>query len=366
MKISVITLHAVVNYGSALQSYATQKIFEDMGLEVEIIDYRREAILPKSVKQILTGQGSAASKIKSLLIKPSSDRGRKVFQDFLTQRLTLTPHCYTHDEDFRRYPLTADVFCTGSDQVWNSDWHDGIPHPFCLSFVEQGKKIAFAASFGKAQLEEAEKDEFRSLLRDYDAISVREAQGVEILHDLGFSDAVQVLDPTLSVPTETWLELSEKPAVKGKYILIYQLCPNKEFDRYAVRLAKQKGLKLIRLCTRYDQLRMPGHGIVLPKVEDFVSLVRHADYVLTDSFHCTAFCLMLHKQFASFYPNRFGSRLESILALTGQSDRLLTDYSDLSVVDRLIDYEKVDTVFASERKRTVDFLKNAFGLRGEL
>lgn len=362
MKISVITLHAVVNYGSALQTYATQKIFERMGLQTQIIDYRREAILQRSVSQILRSGGSLGAKLKGLLLKPSYDRGRKVFDAFLAEKLNLTERRYTYDEDFERWPLTSDIFCTGSDQVWNSGWHDGVPRPFYLSFVKEGRKISFAASFGTDRLPEAEKPTVRELLGSYDAISVREADGLKILQDLGFSDAVHVLDPTLAVDTETWLAISQRRVVREKYILIYQLCNNSEFDRYAVRLAKKKGLKLIRLCIRYDQLRKPGHGIVLPPVEDFVSLVRHAEYVLTDSFHCTAFSIMLHKQFVSFYPNRYASRLKSILELTGLRDRLLDDYTDIDAVDRTVSYDGIDAVLAAERKKTMDYLRKAVGL----
>lgn len=148
-KISVVTLHAVVNYGSALQAYATQRIFESLGLEAQIIDYRREAILSRSVRQILMGSGSMKEKLKGLLLKPSYDRGRKVFDTFLSKTLNLTEQRYTYDDDFERWPLTSDIYCTGSDQVWNSGWHDGVPRPFYLSFVRVGKKYHLRPASGR-------------------------------------------------------------------------------------------------------------------------------------------------------------------------------------------------------------------------
>lgn len=365
MKISIITLHAVVNYGSALQTYATQKIFESLGMETQIIDYRREAILSRSVRQILTGSGSMKEKLKGLLLKPSYDRGRKVFDTFLSETLNLTEQRYTYDDDFERWPLTSDIYCTGSDQVWNSGWHDGVPRPFYLSFVREGKKISFAASFGKDRLSDDEKPVVRELLSTYDAISVREAEGLNILRDLGFSAAVHVLDPTVALDPREWLAISEKRVFKAKYILIYQLCNNADFDRYAVRLAREKGLKLVRLCIRYDQLRKPGHGVVLPPVESFVSLVRHAEYVLTDSFHCTAFSIMMHKQFVSFYPNKYASRLKSILELTGLRERLVEDYADTEIIDRTIPYERIDHILAAERNKTMRFLRKAVDIQEE-
>lgn len=362
MKISVLTLHAVINYGSALQSYATQKIFEDLGLETEIVDYRREPVLESSLplsKKIAKASG-VAGKIKTILLHPSSKKGRKVFDSFLDSHINQTPQRYTYDEDFEKYPIESDIFCTGSDQVWNSGWHNGTPRPFYLSFVPEGKKkIAFSASFGKQELEDWEKSEVTELLSSYDAISIRETSGVDIVKNLEIENAVHILDPTMVLEPKYWYELSEERLVKEKYVLVYQLCNNTEFDKYAVKFSKEKGLKLIRMCIRYDQIRKPGHGIVLPPVEGFLSLIRHAEYVLTDSFHCTAFSLTFHKQFVDFYPSAYGSRLESVVKMVGLEERLITDYSNFEIADKTIDYESVDGIISIKRAEGMNFLKNA-------
>lgn len=360
MKISVVTLHAVVNYGSALQSYATQKIFESLGLETEIVDYRREPVLFKSLSKRIFEKASLSSKVKSVLMYPSSKKGRQVFDEFLDSHINQTKQRYTYDEDFEKYPIDADIYCTGSDQVWNSSWHKETPKPFYLNFAPEGKKkIAFSASFGKETLEEWEKPEIKELLSSYHAISIRETSGVEIAKELGFDNAVHILDPTMVLDPKYWYELSEERLVKEKYVFIYQLCNNAEMDKYAVEFAKKKGLKLVRLCIRYDMLRKPGKGIVLPPVEGFLSLIRHAEYVLTDSFHCTAFSIDFHKQFVSFYPNAYGSRLESVVNMVGYPERLIKDYSNFEIADKPIDFEKVDEILTSKRKDAMNFLKEA-------
>ena len=365
MKIYVLTLHAVINYGSALQSYATQKIFESLGLETEIVDYRREPVLESSLslsKKLSKAEG-IMGKIKTVLLHPSVSRGRKIFDKFLESRINQTAQRYTYDEDFEKYPIDADIYCTGSDQVWNSGWHNGTPKPFYLSFAPADKKkIAFSASFGKAELEDWEKPEIKELLSSYDAISIRESSGVQIAKDLGFENAVHILDPTMVIDPKYWYELSEDRLVKEKYVLVYQLCNNAEFDKYAVEFAKKKGLKLIRMCIRYDQLRKPGHGLVLPPVEGFLQLIRHAEYVLTDSFHCTAFSITFHKQFVDFYPNAYGSRLESIVKMTGLEERLITDFSNFEIADASIDYDRVDSIINEKREAGMAFLRNAVGV----
>ena len=361
MKISVITLHAVKNYGSALQSYATQKIFEDLGLETEIIDYRRKPVLYKTPMQILKSKEySFKKKIKALLMAPSGKKAKQVFDRFLNAHIKMTDTVYTYDKDFEEKPIQADIYCTGSDQVWNSGWHNGIAYPFFLSFApDDKKKIAFSASIGKEQLDEGEKAETKRLLERYSAISVREASAVGIIKDLGIENVVQVLDPTLTVTPEVWYDLADKAKRKEKYVLVYQLCNNSKFERYAKRFARKKKLKLIRLCTRYDQMRKPGHAVVLPEIITFLSLFRDAEYVLTDSFHATSFSLIFHKKFGCFWPSAFATRLQSILQLTGLESRHVADVNDFNCLDGEIDYDKVDEILNKSREQTMQFLKNA-------
>ena len=364
MKISIITLHAVHNYGSALQAYATERIFRQIGLEAEIVDYRRTAVLPVSAFDILKSSDVLKSKIKRLLMKPSSIKAQKVFEPFIRKNLSLSPVRYTEDSDFGNYPLSADVYCTGSDQVWNTDWHEEVPKPFFLSFVpDNKKKIAFSASFGKSELEEWEKKTIQELLSRYSAISVRERSGLDILRNLGFEKAQQVLDPTQFLTVKDWNKLAcTDRIVSEPYILVYQLCNNRMFEEYAKKLSKKKGIKLIRLCTRYDQIRKPGHGIVLPPVGDFITLIRDAEYVLTDSFHCTSFSILFHKQFMCFSPNRFSTRLTSILELTGLENRMLHNATDFETISQMIDYSKPDRILDEKRNEGIRFLKDALDI----
>ena len=144
MNIDVITLHAVQNYGSVLQALATQEILKAHGCEVTIIDYIREDVRYEN----LVKKWSEGNPIKALAILPTLFRWKKVFQTFTKRYLNLSQRTYTTEEDFKTYPLTADAYCTGSDQVWNSKWNKGILPCLYLDFVPADKyKFAFAASF---------------------------------------------------------------------------------------------------------------------------------------------------------------------------------------------------------------------------
>ena len=102
------------------------------------------------------------------------------------------------------------------------------------------------------------------------------------------------------MPASFWRSIATKPRVKGDYILIYNLNRSKEFDGYADELSRRTGLPIYRFCTRVDQVFRNGKSLVVPEILDFVSLVDNAKYVLTDSFHATAFSMNMEpSQFAS-------------------------------------------------------------------
>lgn len=361
MKASIITLHAVLNYGSVLQTYATQRLFEKHGFETEVVDYRRDAVMLTSLKSILLNKEFGLGyKAKLILMLPSSKKSRKIFDGFLNRNVKQTDICYREESDFEEYPIDADVYCTGSDQVWNTGWHNEIPRPFYLTYAPNDKRIiSFSASFGKEHLDEWEKSGTKELLDRYDYISVREKSAVQIVEDLGIKECEHVLDPTLAINPQIWYDLAADRVVKEKYILVYQLNNNSKFDEYAEKLAKKKNIKLIRLCTRYDQLRKTGNGIVLPTVEEFLALFRDAECVITDSFHATSFSLIFNKKFINIFPELFSTRLASILELVGLKERKLTDYSNFDLFDKDISYSGVNDILNKERTKTEAFLTKA-------
>lgn len=229
-----------------------------------------------------------------------------------------------------------------------------------LAFVpEHIKKIAYSASFGKSKLDTWEKEETCKLLARYQAVSVRESTGVDICSELG-CDATHVLDPTLQLDRTFWSSYAGCRPLEYGYVLIYQLNTNKSFDRFAKEFAHRKGLRLVRFCTRIDQILKNGKSLVVPEVQDFVRYIFHADYVITDSFHATAFSINVNTQFISIYPNDYSSRLGSILKLVGLEDRHLLSYDDFSLVEApAIDFSYANKILDEERAKGLDFLRRA-------
>lgn len=364
-KVYVITLQNVRNYGSALQAVATQKVFEELGCDVKFFDYYKSLEDIGFVKRAMgyaEGNGLAGRIVKTMMLIPTFAKQDKVFRTFLKQNLNVIPGRVATEDDFSRLTLDADIYCTGSDQTWNSGWNNGILRPLFLTFAPAGKRrIAYAASFGKPQLDEWEVEETKRLLSRYAVISVREASAATIVHDLHIGiEAVHVLDPTLQVDGVFWRKMSH-PVKYEKYCFLYQLNRNNDFDRFALEMAHRRGLKLLRWCNRYDQLRLSGDiKVAVPDVEDFVSLIDHADFVLTDSFHCTAFSCNLHKQFLSVYPSEYSSRLASLLKLTNLEHRHVERFEAENYDDiPSIDFSSVDAILKQEREKGRDFLTKA-------
>lgn len=369
MKIDLITLHNVKNYGSALQTYATQEIFKNLEHEVEVINYYRKDLIEKDLVKNRLNSSKIFSKnfitklVGKMFLTSSVRKQCKVFNDFLNSKVKLTKPYYSYD-DLKNDVPEADIYCTGSDQVWNSDWNNGIEKAFFLEFVDNKPKISYASSFGKEKLDIDEIEITKNMLKKYKSISVRENSAVKIIKDLGIENVEHVLDPTLLLNKNEWGKLVVDIKHKNKYILVYQLNTyNPEFDRYVKKLSKIKKLPLIRISNNGYQVLKYGKFVNCPTVQEFVSYFYNAEYIVTDSFHGTGFSINFNKKFVSIFPKKFSTRLQSILDLTGLSNRKVQDFDNFSIIDENINYKKVNSILDNERNKSINYLKNAINRR---
>lgn len=372
-RVGVITLHNSPNYGSCLQAYATQKVFEGIGAETSIIDYYRHDAIPENeTERALNGQ--LAKKIpifkipgvKSLARIPVSRmaaRRSAPLNEFRRAKLNLTSKKYYSAADLESDPPEADVYCTGSDQVWNSIWNGGFERAFYLSFASSDtKKIAYAASIGKSSLEDWEIPLMRDALLRYDAISVREVEAAELLDSIGVHGVVPVVDPTLMLEPSEWRNISDGWVSDEPYILLYQLNRNSEFDAYAQRVSKATGLPILRIAYGVHERRSGETAVICPSVGRFLSLFFGAEIVLTDSFHGTAFSVNLEKRFVSVSPGRFSGRIAGFLEKMDLSERYLNDCGDVDLALEDIDFTEIVGALEKERNKAKDFLARAVEL----
>ena len=359
MKVAVITRHAITNYGSLLQAYSTQKVIESLGHSCEIIDYiRRDESYREHEKTLLKRKPNWYSNPLKRIIylglrQPESIAAGKKFEKERTELLNLTK-LYESPEEIKQNPPVADVYVTGSDQVWGPIENGEYDDSYCLSFVD-GKKISYAASFGRVEMNQNLEAYFKKWLREYTYISVREDSAVSLLNKIGLYSK-QVLDPTLLLDSSFWDKLLT-PIKQKKYVLVYQLHNDKKIGEYAKKVAKEKGLPLVRISTSLHQIVRPGKFVWCPSIGEFLSYIKNAECMITDSFHGTAFAINFNTQFVEVLPNNnTGTRNMSILKITGLSNRIAVDY-DIKISQEKIDFTNANNVLAKEREKSIKCLE---------
>lgn len=372
MNIKVITRHSPSNYGSLLQSIAIQTIIERMGHQCEIIDYQRSD--ERGLKMIRTqlaqkkGYDNPLKKLAYIAIRyPIEKLAQNRFDKMRECHLKMTGRCSSHEE---LAFLKADVFMTRSDQVWGPMMNGMYDTAYFLQFVAKDtKRLSYAASFGKTKFDACTEKVYKQMLAFYDKITVREDSAVGLIESWGCRNCLgQVLDPTLLMNGEMWSRLLitdciQKRYENREYILVYQIHNDPQLSSYALQFAKRTGLQLIRVNPFIHQVCRGGKFICCPDVGEFLALIKNAAYMVTDSFHGTCFAINFGKQFVEILPNNStGTRNQSILALTGLSNRIVTDFSDFSILNEMIDFVPVNKVLESERLKSLgrleELLKN--------
>ena len=361
--VALITLHRSANYGSVLQALATQVVLERMGHDVTVVDYYapRNSVPEmlrglKHKKQLFEKNPLALFAARTILL-PSYIKRRRNFDRFITHSLNLSKKTYHSSEELALDLPQAELYVTGSDQVWNSEWNGGIDEALFLAFTpEDAPRISFSASFGKGHLEDSEIVRTRELLKRYGGITVREDTGVKIVHDLGL-EASQVLDPTLFLTSEDWKPWISEKKPRGEYILMYNINHNAPLDRFVRRLSGRTGLPVYYISYQLHDCFKRGRMRCCVPVEEFLSLIANARYVVCDSFHCAAFSVNFNREFAIIPPQRFGTRLESFMRVVGLEGRIV-DEDNINVFNMLIDWNSVNAKLSAERMRSFSTIKS--------
>ena len=355
MKIGIITMHRAQNFGSVLQTYALFKYLKKKQYDVEIIDYIPDRFRKKTIFNVNSDRYTKNGKkriIKMLLLKsivwlPKLVQMKK-FNNFLRNNIELSKKSFYENCDNLDANDNYDIVITGSDQTWNTDWSEKIDLMYFLSFVpEKTKKVSYAASFSKEKLSDSEKEIIRPLLKRYNHITVREKSAIDILEDMNILNAKVTLDPVFLLNKIEWEELCSKRLIKEDYLLIYQMNSKINLQRIARVISRKLGVKVIsvgnRNLFRKDSIVSKNVSFASPYV--FLSMVKNARFILTDSFHGTAFSLLFEKQFISVRGN-YPSRLENILRISGLSNRLINenDQSISQLVSTEIDYNNASAL----------------------
>lgn len=352
-KLGILTFHYPENknYGAILQSYALLKLYEKIGLEAYLLDYRPYS---KTLKNIL----------KDIFLNSFEAKG---FKEYVKKYLKIYKIDFENKKELNN---TFNIFSVGSDQVWRERNLKEKILTYFFDFVDDNKKkIAYAASFGVDYWEGDEKltEEVKPLIKRFDYISVREESGIGICKNtFGVDNVVCVLDPTLMIDREDYQiildDWQDKSHLKKKYIAYMLLDDTEQLRNGSKKIANYLGAEINYI--KGKSFNILGKTITLyNKVSQWLTYLKDAELVITDSFHCTVFSIIFHKKFVVVAnPTRGIARLETLLEKVGLENRFFTNIDNVlesEILDKDIDYREVDKKLEVHRKYSMNFLKRA-------
>ena len=353
-KVSIITVHVGSNFGSVLQTVASSSVFKKLGCEVTIVNYIPDRV---TFSRLFRDSFSSFRDFIKLFYRlPNTIRNKSLYIGYLKKHCNLSKRIYSSDNFLSKCPK-ADLYVTGSDQVWNSIHNEGVDTHYFYDGVD-GEKIAYASSIGKTDLTEDDKKAFLRFLPEYAGISVREKSAVSTLDELGIK-SIQVIDPTFMINKDEWLDYSVGRLIDAHYLLVYIPYNIKDKDMIyetARVIASKRGLKVVTFAWNYRTDKYADMTIKYASPGDFVSYMLYADVVITNSFHGTAFSINLNKEFWVYMPTAFSTRIESLLDLCGLKSRLLEDVLKKPDKIETINYSAINKILDNKRKETIDFL----------
>ena len=340
MIIRTITCHQSSNHGALLQAYALLQFLQTLGHDAKVIDYRPAYLslnhrIPPQYNRWGIRQLYLLSKLPGDM---DGWRRHRALQSFYNRYIKTTDVCYTSIEQLRANPPIADLYIAGSDQIWNTSFQNGKDASFYLDFGSPHRKVSYAASFAIESLEPGTEEFVKKGLGNLDAISVRESSGLQILKNLGHEGRI-VVDPVFLLSKDHWNQFEGKVDASERYILTYDFEKRRSLiGQIAKRLAAASGCKIFSVSPYKRKYANKSFVNVGPDV--FISLIKHAECVISNSFHGTAFSMIFGKDF--FVVNRkdgLNVRMRDLLARYDISYRLISEDATNTQLLSGIDYD---------------------------
>ena len=362
-RILTITCHNVYNYGATLQQYALLHYLKDLGFDAQTINYKPPylsnhfkltAVPARFNKNIVLKTAYLAIKLPGRL---SDLKRKKNFDLFEEKHLDILPQLYKNNEELKKDIPIADIYICGSDQIWNSFFENGKDPAFYLDFVPKEKlKIAYAASFAIDRIAEDLKPFVKAQVEKLDYVSVRESSAIHILEDLGIQNVTQVLDPVFLISAQQWADKFVSP-IPEKYIFVYDCDSNPQIKQIAQAAASKHNWKIYTVDKNIDYA---DKNFFHEDPAQFLSLIYHAQFVLTNSFHALSFSLIFNKHLFVFNRTEaINTRMRDLMELAGISD-LLLKYNEIKDVEEVeIDFEMVNKKINQEIINAKEFLNRA-------
>ena len=379
MKVALAINYDYHDYGGMLQAFATQRFLEKQGIDSDAINFDnvKGDISRRKWKYFLSNMMDISIvKEKSRLIekkirqntnarlKAQMAERDNAFNKFCTSHFKVSRPFASWEDMAKASQKEYDAVIVGSDQLWLPS--NVMADYYTLNWVpEKVKKIAYATSFGIGSIPQKYKETYSKYLTRIDYLSARETSGQEIISELTDRSVPLVNDPALLLDANGWDEvIKDKPIINDKYIFCYFMGDNPEQRDFVKRLAKEKGLKIVALLHLDQFIETDEHYAdytpwdISP--DDFVNLVKYAEYVCTDSFHGTVFSIIYSRNFFTF--KRFNkkaslstnTRITSLLTRVGLMDRLVVNLDKRP--DNINDWRKIQECVSDFRNASGSWL----------
>lgn len=364
--VGIITMHQVLNCGSAIQAYALQRVIELFGFQTEIIDYKYPNKYHKSIRKKIGVFAHFTDKcytyVAQLYLK-------QLFKPFYKRFYHLSKPKYNDIKSIKKHPPKYDIYISGSDQVWNPTYI-GNDTNFMLDFIDSPNKVAYAGSIANDIIQNRDLDQYVLAWKKYRALSVREEQSARFLSDLCNKKVQFVLDPSLLLTHNDWNQIKSMATVKydKSYILVYILGYSFPVYDYANLLiddvARKTGLDVVLFIysrSHRRKLSFPYKSISKVSPPNFVYLINNASLVITDSFHATAMSINFSRPLYPLIKSKENTdnRIFSLLCSLGIEDWAVEKDTQLNKLPSLNhDYSYVQEKLNDLRKSSMDYIKN--------
>lgn len=346
MKIALLTIHSALNYGALLQATAIYDTLYSLENDTTLLNFRFPpfcSIVDKTRRRELR---NCKNFLRFCVKGCSIYKKKKRFDLFISKHFHKITNEFNTEEQLKKYceEHNFDLFVCGSDQIWNP-YNIRFEKAFFLSFANEGaRKISYAASIGQDTVQEDGLEFIKKNLVDFDAISVREDSAIRILREAEIKQEVFVhIDPVFLLSQNSWRErenIVSLPKSCKKYVLVYRLTNNPQFDKALEELKRSSGLPFVAITDRLGNIPFIDKKYMSVGPAEFLYLIDNAEYVITDSFHGTAFSLIFEKKLIAVSNLTKNTRITTILKKTGMIDCLVSQNSSTDIIPKL-DYSKM-------------------------
>lgn len=360
MKTITTTTHRSYNYGGVLQAYALHTFQKNMGIDNLLLDYPKDnhifkSLSSDSIRHFLI---NVYLNVFSLFHYKSIKSKYKAFDDFLLNNVEVTQLFNDYEELQLNYPK-ADLYITGSDQVFYFDKDKDLFKKRTLQFCEC-KKISYAASLVQFDLNDSQKNELRNIFRNFKYISLREASSCQYVKEFYQDEVLNHIDPVFLLDKNHWEKILEEPEVHKPYILCYILVSNRNTQKVVDKIKEKYKCEVIAIESSSRKTVKCDNHLYDVSPTQFLGLIANAEFVITSSFHGTAFSIIFEKKFITLIKDYKSERMTDLLSLLKIENKIIrdTDVSfNIANFTNEWNYKLTNEIIKREQQKTYNYFR---------